>query len=328
MSHISPQTNHVRVHGRCYEVLERVHINRRRYEVLERLGSSLRPRLLLRDPYTNQLRVALILERCSATSQHLTALRRLPQLPELPHILDIERRRGRLTIVLRWIRGIDLAEYFCAIDRRRAPKPSAFECVRLVRGLAHALFQLHHHAQVIHGDLKPQNLIITRKTSRLVMIDYGSAWPIEQTSRRHEGDGLSPVFAAPELQTHSDRSVTHADQFSAGVILYRLLTGRIPYTGLGGQVGRPGYIAECGTSLEPPSIYPESISRLPRKNIAQLDQICMRLLAVDPGDRFSSTAEWLETMEVLYLQLKLRSLSPKATRSLWQRGLDRLVDLF
>ena len=109
--------------------------------------------------------------------------------------------------------------------------------MRLLKGVAHALRHLHHRKNIIHGDVKPANLILTKRTS-LVLIDYGSAWPGERTTQRGGGDGFSPAYAAPELVRGNAAVDWRADQFSVGVILYELLTGKLPFGGLGGSVGR------------------------------------------------------------------------------------------
>jgi serine/threonine protein kinase len=315
----------VRRENRDYEIRGEFRIRGRRYSILEHLGGRRAPRLLLDDPHARQLRVALLLPRDSSTAQHLNVLRRLPHSDELPRIIDYDRQRERTVILLTWIKGIDLGQYLQRVAKGGVVAPSPYEAVRLVRGLAHGLNRLNKHAQIVHADLAPRNLILTRKPSRLVMIDFGSAWPIERTLFRAEGDGLSPVYAAPELQRGESALATLADQFSATLILYQLLTGEVPYAGLGGQAGRPGYVSECG-ELAPASESSEALRLLPRELSKSIDAFLARGLRLDPDERYPTSSAWLDAVEAIFLQLKLHLHSPGRPASPWERFLDAVTD--
>lgn len=319
------QTARVRRERRTFEVIDTIRVRGRRYNVLERLGTRHRPRLLIDDPATRQLRVAMLLRSDSSTAQHLQVLRRLPQLAELPRIIDFERNGEQTVVVLQWIKGIDLGHYLDAVKRNKVVAPSPYEALRLVRGLGHGLLQFHRHAQIVHADLKPQNLIITRKVSRLVMIDYGSAWPLEHTRCRSEGDGISQVYAAPEQQLVGGKVDARADQFAASMILYQLLTGTVAFDGLGGQAGRPGYREEFCDSLAPPSELSESIQRLPKSFRGQIDQLMLRSLQLDPEARYPTTGAWLDALKPLVSSLELQQLDPRSAMSPWQRFIDAIL---
>jgi len=320
----SPQR--IRRGGRTYRVIDELRVRGRRYWVLDRLGNRHRPRLLLDDPATQQLRVALILPNESSTIQHLHVLRRLPPMAELPQILDYQRRGDETIILLQWLQGIDLGQYLQRIQQQKVAAPMPCQVVRLVRGLGHGLRQLHLHAQVVHGDLKPQNLLITRKPSRLGMIDFGSAWTTEQARYRLEGDGLSPIYAAPEMLSDSPRINTQADQFSATLILYQLLTGTIPFSSLGGQAGRPGYREEFDGTLVPPSTLAASEHRLPLAIWKKLDALVLRGLQFDPDERFPHTSAWLDALDDIFFQMEVARREPPPPPGAWQRFLDLLTN--
>ncbi len=313
--------------NRTFEVRGELRVRGRSYSVLEELGGQHSPRLLLDDPVTRQLRVALILPNQSSTAQHVQVLRRLPRTDELPQILDFDRQRDRTIIVLTWVRGIELGNYLQRVKAGRVVAPSPYEAVRLVRGLAHALHRLNKHAQIVHGDLKPQNLILTRHPSRLVMIDFGSAWPIEQTLFRSEGDGLSTVYAAPELQQETPQLATLADQFSATLILYQLITGEVPYSGLGGLAGRPGYADAFRDAYVPATELSESLRLLPRSISRAIDGLLAQGLQLDLADRYASTSAWLDAIEGVYLKLKIHERSDGKVITRWERFLNTLTDL-
>ena len=106
--------------------------------------------------------------------------------------------------------------------------------------------------QVNHGDIQPANVIVTSHSSRLQLIDFGSAWTSDWTTRRTEGDGHHRCYAAPELQAGSIPVTLAGDQFSVSVLLFELLTQQLPYGGLGGKASRPEFIAHAAdTSVSP-----------------------------------------------------------------------------
>ncbi len=320
------QPHKVHRENRSYEVRGELRIRGRRYSILDELGNQDRTRLLLDDPATRQLRVALVLPHDSSTAQHVQVLRRLPQSDELPQIVEFERKPDHTIIVLTWVKGIDLSDYMQRVHSGRVVAPTVYESVRLVRGLAHALNRLNKYAQIVHADLKPQNLILTRHPSRLVMIDFGSAWPIERTLFRSEGDGLSSVYAAPELQQGTATLATLADQFSVTLILYQLLTGQVPYSGLGGQAGRPGYVDEFRDSLTPANELSESVRQLPRSIVRSLETFLTTGLQLQPKSRYASSSAWLDAIEDIYLKLRFNSHSQERIATPWERFVNAVTD--
>ena len=317
----------VRREGRTFHIRGEIRLRGRRYDVLQHLGTRHRPRLLVDDPVLRQLYVALVLPSDSSTVQHLRVLRRLPQHADVPHIIDYARQGRDTIILLRWVKGIDLGQYFGAVKRQKVVAPIPYESLRLVRGLGHALWQFHRNAQLIHGDIKPPNLIITRKVSRLVMIDFGSAWPIEITRDRIEGDGISVVYAAPEQQTEGAPIDARADQFSATLILYQFLTGTIPFADLGGQAGRPGFRNELAGSLTPPSEIARAVQLLPKLIRRSLDRIVRRGLEFDPDERYPTTSAWLDALKAVHQDMEREQLRPGSCISSWQRFIDGLAGM-
>jgi serine/threonine protein kinase len=168
--------------------------------------------------------------------------------------------------------------------------------MRLIHGLANAVCKLRTKFRVAHGDIQPANVILTSHPSRLVLIDFGSAWTAEAAARRHEGDGHHRWYAAPELQTNATPVGFHADQFSVSVLLYELLTQQLPYGGLGGKAGRPEFIARTKNSLVPPSQCSKPCRSLPRPLRELIDSVAVRGLALDPAERFSDRHVWLDAL--------------------------------
>jgi len=139
--------------------------------------------------------------------------------------------------------------------------------------LAQALAALHA-AQCVHRDVKPSNVLVTAE-GRAVLLDFGlvSAASIETTQ---SGAG-TPEYMAPEQVAHQPVSAA-ADWYAFGVILFELLTGRLPFEGLPHEIlyrkqhGRPPRVADL--VVDAPT---------------DLAALCDGLLNSDPDSRFSGT---------------------------------------
>jgi serine/threonine protein kinase len=320
--------NTVRVDGRNFSIRDRIRINGRKYLLLARLSATPRERWFACDPSSGfQPRSILRLPGDNSTSQHVRSLRRLKS-DSLPQIVDYQHHQKETLVALSWVRGISLCEYVQRFRSGKVDMPTPFHCVRLIRQLAHALNTMHKYANVIHGDLKPANLVITRKPGRLTLIDFGSAWPLDMTGVRCEGDGISRTYSAPELQGDQFGPPRDGvDQFSASVILYELLTDTIPYQDVGGRAGTPEFIAELGSTLTPPSGMTDRLNSLPPPLRRQLDDLVCRGLALHPQERFATTSAWLTEIENVFLQLQVDAAGLNRP-DLWTRTLNWLADRF
>ncbi|MEZ6121253.1 MAG: protein kinase [Pirellulaceae bacterium] len=296
-----------------------ISIRKRRYRFVEELGVWYRPRYRVFDLSSRRTRLLLQLNKNDVSQQHLQVLQRLPQCHGLPEILDFEHQSDALWVVTTWLNGIDLEHYLELVRTGRTVAPSSYESVRLVRGLAHGLLRLHQHAQLIHGDIKPKNLILSRKPAHLAMIDFGSAWKIADTATRLEGDGSQPVYAAPELLNGDERIDSRVDQFSATCVLYQLLTGGVPYDGLGGQAGRLEFRDQIDMRI---SIASSAVQRLPRAIRQQVKDVVVRGLQLDPNERFPTSNAWVDALETVYLELRRHQTTDLT--STWERWMDRL----
>jgi serine/threonine protein kinase len=136
-----------------------------------------------------------------------------------------------------------------------------------------------HRAKVIHGDVKPANILITRD-GQLKLGDFGIARFATQVSTSGSLMG-TPAYLSPEqIQGHTQD--TRSDLFSLGIILYQMTTGVRPFNG-------SSVSAVCAqiVSITPPPPSHHNPSLPPA-----FDHVVMRCLAKDPADRYA-TAEAL-----------------------------------
>ncbi len=139
-----------------------------------------------------------------------------------PHILHVEgwgtTPRGALFLVAEWIEGVALTA------RRMTP----VESLPVLRDVAAAL-DAAHDAGLVHGDLKPQN-VLRRNDGRCVLIDFGMARRFEWEEDHPRGGTAG--FLAPEQISPAFGAITpRTDVYGWGALAYALLTGRPPFCG-------------------------------------------------------------------------------------------------
>jgi serine/threonine-protein kinase len=185
---------------------------------------------------------------------------------------------GTPWFVMEYVDGVPLTEYCTAHGTSIEGRLELLQAV--CEGVRHA----HQHA-VIHRDLKPSNILVTHE-GRVKLLDFGIAKPLDAPERDATRTGwrvMTPAYAAPEQRAGLDVG-THSDVYSLGVILYELLTGRLPDAGQQGDAAaaadppRPSAIARRGTGGVRP--------RGGHASWADLDVLCLTAMHQDPTRRY------------------------------------------
>lgn len=141
-----------------------------------------------------------------------------------------------------------------------------------------------HRNGVLHRDMKPENVLFGVDRS-LKVTDFGIARVVGENDALAARDGEllgTPAYMAPEQASGSDLGPP-TDVFAVGVMLYELLTGRLPYPDDGGSLA---------TVLRHMNEDPTPISDVSPGVPANLAEVVMRALARDPADRFQSAEEF------------------------------------
>ncbi|MBS0260613.1 MAG: DUF1080 domain-containing protein [Planctomycetes bacterium] len=192
-------------------------------------------------------------------------------------VYDTGEIDGMSYIALKYIAGETLEE---RLKKQRLSAPVAIELVlHLAEGLAEA-----HAKQIYHRDLKPANIKLTPRGLPVIM-DFGlakiAATVHSDASKTQSGTILgSPAYMSPEQAAGRVDEIDHrSDLYALGVILFELLTGQWPFTGGALQVMGQKAI------LDPPA--PLTID--PQLN-PRLSEICLKLIARNPADRYPSSA--------------------------------------
>lgn len=216
--------------------------------------------------------------------------------PNVVRIFDLGVAGEVRFITMEYIDGEDLASVIKA--RRKIPPREAVPIMAQVcRGLAAA-----HAVGIVHRDLKPANIMVDRQ-GRAAVMDFGIARLMENAHIPEEGDGELPANAAPGItklgavvgtpvymspEQARRQLVDHrSDLFTTGIILYALLTGKVPGAGTTvGEVMKTRARARIRPLIEvEPEIDPA------------LNAIVMRCLELEPGKRYQSADELARDLE-------------------------------
>ncbi len=177
------------------------------------------------------------------------------------------------------IEGGSLAD---RLDRERLPQRAA---VQLMKAVTEAVDFVHRQG-VVHRDLKPANILLDAEGSPQIA-DFGLALRGDADDGTGSGEVLGTVaYMAPEQARGEAAAVgPHSDQYSLGVVLYQLLTGRTPFTGRDYEL-----LARVAHDKPPPPR--EANSAVPQ----ELEAICLRAMHRDPGGRYESVGRLAEDL--------------------------------
>ena len=201
----------------------------------------------------------------------------LPKHPHLVGVYEAGTASGRRFIAMEFVEGRQFSDW------RSKGSVTIRQQVTVLRDVAMAVDHAHRHG-VIHRDLKPQNILIDSKNQPHVT-DFGLA---KRTSRQATlsltASGLvmgTPAYMAPEQAEGKKDVDRRADIWALGVMLYEILTGRLPFTG-------QTPIEILMKTVNEPVPLPSSF--FPRGTHVTLDRtiedICLKALAKDPKDRY------------------------------------------
>jgi eukaryotic-like serine/threonine-protein kinase len=188
-----------------------------------------------------------------------------------------EDGRSQLYMVMEWVEG-RLLRQILNDEKKLSPE----RAVRIALNICDALGYIHSNG-VVHRDLKPENIMVDAE-DRIKLIDFGIAANV--SSRRITFTKLSQTMGTPDYispeQVKGKRGDARSDLYALGVMLYEMLTGRVPF------VGPNAFIIMNDRLLNnpmPPREIDPAIS-------PQLQEIIYRALERDPSKRYASAKEF------------------------------------
>ena len=195
--------------------------------------------------------------------------------PNIAALHTAFRHEGELVMIMEFVEGRTLRPQ---LDAGTIFVERSLDYIKQVlSGLAYA-----HDRGIIHRDIKPSNIMLTGK-NQVKLLDFGLALPILGPDFTRSGTLLGSVHYMSPEQVMGKKLDARSDIYSAGVTLYLLITGRLPFDGDGEYA-----IATSHVKSEP--VDPKTIN----PNISsQLSQIVLKSLAKSPDDRFQTAQEFL-----------------------------------
>jgi len=296
-----------------------------RYRILRKLGSGGMANVYLAEDEELGRRVAIKIlnERYAGDDLFIERFRREAKSaaglshPNIVSIYDRGEAEGTYYIAMEVIEGRSLKELI--MTRGALPIETA---IAYAKQLLEALRFAHRHG-IIHRDIKPHNVLVSADQQvkanepRLKVTDFGIAH--HSASQMTEAGSImgTAQYLSPE-QARGAPVTAASDLYSAGVVLYEMLTGKVPFTG----------DSAIEIAMKHVNDLPAPPSALRPEIPPELDQIVLRALAKDPADRYQTAEEFIEDLERFEAGLPIsRATSTAATALLAGAAVGEATEL-
>ncbi|MGM0652458.1 MAG: protein kinase domain-containing protein, partial [Bacillota bacterium] len=227
---------------------------------------------ILKDQMTGD---AAFIRRFEREAQSAAALSH----PHIVNIYDVGEQSGTYFMVMEYVDGSNLKQYIR--EKGRLP---VHEAIRISRQIAEALEEAHK-AGVVHRDIKPQNILFSRD-GKVKVADFGIAIAGDGATVTVGDEIIGTVqYIAPE-QARGEVAGKQSDLYSLGIVLYEMVTGKVPFTGESPVAVAMKHIQE---QIVPPG---RLVSDLPE----QLEEIIMKAVEKDAANRYNTADEFLEDL--------------------------------
>jgi len=242
-----------------------------------------------------------------ARLHHEYALLQGLQMPGVIRALELEQDGRRLALVMEDRGGQPLSEVLRA---GQLPLETVLALSIHIAGTLGAL----HRQRLVHKDLKPSNILYYAASRTTDLIDFGIATRLPQEVQEAKAPQVlegTLAYLSPEQTGRMNRSVdARSDLYSFGVLLYELLTGRVPFV-----------------SQDPMELVHSHLARLPTPPHAQsaaipeaLSDVVMKLLAKAPEDRYQSAGGAKADLELCLKQWQATGTIARFALGLQDRG--------
>ena len=205
--------------------------------------------------------------------------------PNVVPIYRADEAGGTAFFAMAFVDGETLADHL----RDRGPLAPA-TAVPILRSAAWALAYAHAHG-VVHRDVKPENILLERATSRTLVTDFGIAHHAtasgDSARLTAAGHVLGTLHYMSPEQVSGERLDGRSDLYSLGVVAFQVLSGRLPFDGL------PGAAVLVAHATRPAPPLREVAPGVPASLAAVVD----RCLAKDPADRYATGEALADALE-------------------------------
>lgn len=250
-----------------------------RYRIIDTLGEGGMANVYLAEDIILQRKVAVKILRLDLQKEPQTLARFQREAlatselshPNIVSVLDVGTDHGLPYMVMEYVDGPNLEEYI----QKKSPL-DLHEVIRIMDQILSAMTLAHKH-NVIHRDLKPQNVLMDKK-GNIKIADFGIAVALNQSSITQTNSAMGSVHYMSPEQTRGGLVTKQSDIYSLGIILYELITGKVPFNG-----DTPVAIALKHAQEPIPSIRKKD-PKVPQA----LENVVLKATAKDPRDRYAS----------------------------------------
>lgn len=201
--------------------------------------------------------------------------------PNIVAVYDVSRSSELEYIVMELIDGITLKQYMQKKGNKLNWREALHFITQIVKALGHA-----HSRGIIHRDIKPHNVMVLRDGS-VKVADFGIARVASGGHSTLTQEALGSVHYISPEQARGSHIDARSDLYSAGVVLYEMITGRLPFEG----------DTPVSVAIQHINSIPLSPREIDPSIPEALEKITMRAMAPNPDDRYSCADEMLSDLE-------------------------------
>lgn len=201
--------------------------------------------------------------------------------PNIVKVYDVSVTDKLQYIVMEYVDGITLKEYLKQRGGALTWKETVHFATQILSALQHA-----HSKGIIHRDVKPQNIMLLADGS-IKMMDFGIARFSRAQSQTVSDKAIGSVHYISPEQAKGERTDARTDIYSVGVMLYEMLSGRLPFDGDGA----------VSIAIMQISEKPKPLAEIAPQTPSGLRQITEKAMEKDPDKRYQSAQEMLAAIE-------------------------------
>lgn len=200
--------------------------------------------------------------------------------PNIVGVYDVGQSQEMNYIVMEYVEGTDLKDY---VRQRGALHP--IEAVRIMMQIVSAIAAAHQN-RIIHRDIKPQNILIDRE-GNVKITDFGIAVALSDTSLTQTNTLLGSVHYLSPEQARGGMATIQTDIYALGIVLYELLTGKVPFDGESAvSIALKHFQEPLPPVMNPSVMIPQS-----------LENIVLKATAKDSMNRYRSCYEMFQDLK-------------------------------
>ncbi len=202
--------------------------------------------------------------------------------PNIVPIYDVSEFEGTPFLVMRFVDGQTLREFLT-----KYKKPVRLATILMIMRAVTSALAYAHQKSVLHRDVKPSNILLGND-GNVYLMDFGLARIVAEADLTLSRDRVvgTPTYISPE-QAKGEPLDERTDIYSLGVVLYELLTARVPFTG-----ERPSVVVYHHISTPPPPPTKINADISPR-----IEQVVLKALAKDRKDRFANAMAMMQALQ-------------------------------